>query len=112
MGGITLGSWLYDVMHNEDEDWDNEDWDDVYSDPYRGYDPYDEKDAEDMANNPTGNETCAEIQEAIVAIQNSIRGREQNCEEHYGGDRGHREKIENLRDALRKLQQMLASCNG
>ncbi|TBW48869.1 hypothetical protein EZI54_20690 [Marinobacter halodurans] len=101
--GAAVGSIIEDVMSMWGDD------DDFYADPYGGYDPVDEGDALDLADNPAG-ASCAAIQEAIVALQNRIRGREQNAAEHCGGDAGHRQRIQRLKDALRKLEQALSAC--
>ncbi|MDV2078511.1 RHS repeat-associated core domain-containing protein [Marinobacter xestospongiae] len=96
---IAFNSWF-----DDDED--------VYSDPYGGYDPTDERDALDLAEKPSGQETCDEIREAIIALENRIRGREENNEDNCGGDPGHRQRVQRLKNALRNLKQRLGSCHG
>lgn len=115
-GGVTLADILWagagtaaigQIGNVLNEWWEDED---TYSDPYGGYDPVDEKDAEDLANNPSGIQSCAVIQEAIISLENRIRGRKQNNDDNCGGDRGHKDKVANLEESLRKLKIMLNSC--
>lgn len=94
-------------------DWDGDwgDWDDdTYSDPYGGYDQGDENDALNLGENLTGEESCELLIEAITALKNRIKGREQNCEDNNGGDPGHWERIDRLTDALRNLEAALPDC--
>lgn len=101
------------VLNNQgDDEWG--DWEDLeddhYPDPYGGYDKGDEEDAENLADNLTGNESCELIRSAITALENRIRGRRKNCNDHWGGDKGHNDKIKNLENKKAKLEAALSKC--
>lgn len=98
---IQLSDW--------DEGWDGWD-DDTYSDPYGGYDQGDEDDALNLGENLTGEESCALLSEAITALKNRIKGREQNCEDNDGGDPGHWQRIDRLKNALKNLEAAMTNC--
>jgi uncharacterized protein RhaS with RHS repeats len=94
--------------------WGDDDYDDfIPDDRYGGYTPQDEKDAEDLANNLTGEESCDLIREAITALENRIRGRTENLGDYSANDEGHIQRIANLKAALNKLQAALnfGQCN-
>lgn len=96
------------VVLSNGSEWDWEDSSQGSGDPYGGYDQTDENDAVNLANNLTGYESCDLIEEAKTALKNRIRGRQENCDDHFGGDEGHLERIEILKAALEKLEN--ASC--
>lgn len=46
-------------------------------------------------DNLTGTEPCELLLQAITALENRIRGRQKNCDDHDGGNKGHNDKINN-----------------
>lgn len=97
LGGAALYDW-----------WDDDDI--VGDDPYGGYTSDDEDDALDLADSLTGEESCELIQDAIDALDNRIRGRQQNLDDHFGEDAGHIERINKLIEDRKLLLAALNNC--
>lgn len=101
VAAIAVWSWTWD---------DDDEWDDyIPDDRYGGYTSVDEADAEALAESLTGEESCDLLREAITALNNRIRGREENLGDYSANDQGHIDKIANLVKARTELQIALDS---